>query len=113
MKRLFIKRSELCIPDVTEKNIGYVTTLQDYVGIKECTEKLLTIKSGKTGNVSRVIHSYPVEIENVSPVYYLLNTDKMIRKSDRVFLGDKEAEVVPVARIKHINIIIADIKVKS
>lgn len=75
--------------------------LQNIGGRDNFSSRTLRIVSTKSGNDSRQLYAIPIEIENVCGIYWLLNTSKKIRNTEKVVENNKEVEVRPVGRLKY------------
>lgn len=111
MKRVFITRNEITHFDnlIVSKNAIWGYKLPS-IGSKDTYKDILLEVYNKKGNKSKEIVCYPIEIENISNLFYWLRTNKKIRASERVFVDSVECKVKPVARLKHNGTLIYSIQ---
>lgn len=110
-RRIYFNKSEVTHPDRLVRKFGLIDIYMKYVGKKEFDKVMLEVKSKKTGNTSRLLLLSPVEIESLHGIFKMSWTDKMIRKSERVFDAEtgQEYKVKPIARVWHLGYVIYSI----
>lgn len=111
MKRVFIPRNEITHFDnlIVSENAVWGYTLPS-IGSKDTYKDILLEVYSAKGNKLKEIVCYPIEIENVSNLFYWLRTNKKIRASERVFADGVECKVQPIARLKHNGTLICSIQ---
>lgn len=89
MHRIFLRRDEvvkMCEMNKVEKfrRFAYIHYEFTAVGAGNWGDsgKVFEVRSKKTGNTSRLVDAYPVEIEGISPCFYLFYSDEQFRKSE-------------------------------
>lgn len=118
MKRAYVTREEISHPDnMTYRSMftfGLIDIRLKYLGkdTKEFEPLVLSVKSRKTGNESRLLGTSPIEIEGLSGIYRMTWSNRLIRKRERVFnhFTGKEYRVTPIARVKYTGYVIYSIE---
>lgn len=102
MIRFKIKRDEIVHHDNLEGCIH--NSLVDFrlpqINKKSYLDLRIEVYS-KSGNSSRVMYLYPVELEGISGIFYWSHSKLKIKKSAIVILDGKVISIEPVARLKY------------
>ena len=102
MRRYFVKRSEIMHSDSFFRNVNAFRYWKlPVVDGKDSYDDLLVTIVSRNGNKSRDVICYPLEIENVSGLYYWFPSSKRVRACESVYCNGKKVSLTPIARLQY------------
>jgi len=112
MKRLYVRREDIMHHDSINKNNSLIYYSPIYTTGNRNNFKTFKIEaySVKTGKKARQFKGYVIEIENVSGIFIMVNTNKKFRTNEMLYMNSKPCKLIPVARLKRNNNIIYNIR---